>query len=177
MKEVHEQSTSLITALSGASKRCPCSRSVVIPEVSLYVLQWDGTLLWAWKFCRYSRIVVISAVVISEVDCTGKPVTTVHPLVPAKAVFRNRWSLVRGLHCVTIYGSHSHSHSHSRWGLIGNFYFHCYQVRPNFPCAALTSPQRTKQFCPQIEYGSHYDMYVKTQPIQFPRTCAIPFLF
>ena len=34
-----------------------------------YVLQLDGTLLWAWKFCRYSRIVVISAVVISEVDC------------------------------------------------------------------------------------------------------------
>ena len=44
----------------------------IIPEVSFYVLQWDGTLLWAWKFCRYSRIVVISAVVISEVDCTPK---------------------------------------------------------------------------------------------------------
>ena len=30
----------------------------------------EGTLLWAWKCCRYSRIiVVISAVVISEVDC------------------------------------------------------------------------------------------------------------
>ena len=39
-----------------------------------------------------------------------------------------------------------------RSGLIGNFYFHCYQVRPHFLCAALTSPQRTKQFCPQIEY-------------------------
>ena len=66
---LHVQSTSLITTLGGASKRCPYSRSVVIPEVSLYVLQWAGTLLWAWKFCRYSRIVVISAVVISEVDC------------------------------------------------------------------------------------------------------------
>ena len=64
------QSTSLITTHDGASKRCPYSRSVVIPEVSLYVLQGDGTLLWAWKFCRYSRIVVISAVVISEVDCS-----------------------------------------------------------------------------------------------------------
>ena len=63
------QSTSLITTLGEASKRCPYSRSVIIPEVSLYVLQWDGTLLWAWKFCRYSRIVVRSAVVISEVDC------------------------------------------------------------------------------------------------------------
>ena len=50
---------------------------VVIREVSLYpkphyndiVLQWDGTLLWAWKCCRYSRIVVISTVVISQVDC------------------------------------------------------------------------------------------------------------
>ena len=63
------QSTSLITTLGGASKRCPYSRSVVIPEVSLYVSQWDGTLRWAWKFCRYSRIVVISEVVISEVDC------------------------------------------------------------------------------------------------------------
>ena len=36
----------------------------------IYVLQLDGTLLRAWKFCRYSRIVVISAVVISQVDCT-----------------------------------------------------------------------------------------------------------
>ena len=63
------QSTSLITTLGGASKKCPYSRSVVIPEVSLYVLQLEGTLLWAWKCCRYSRIVVISAVVISEVDC------------------------------------------------------------------------------------------------------------
>ena len=69
---IHIQSTSLITTLGGASKRCPYSRSVVIPEVSSYVLQWDGTLLWAWKFCRYSRIVVISAVVIREVDCTHK---------------------------------------------------------------------------------------------------------
>ena len=33
-------------------------------------IQLDGTVLWAWKFGRYSRIVVISAVVISEVDCT-----------------------------------------------------------------------------------------------------------
>ena len=64
------QSTSLKTTLGRASKRCPYSWSVVIPEVSLYVLHWDGTLLWAWKFCRYSRIVVISAVVISEGDCT-----------------------------------------------------------------------------------------------------------
>ena len=39
-----------------------------------------------------------------------------------------------------------------RSGLIGNFYFHCYQARPHFLCAVLTSPQRTKQFCPQIEY-------------------------
>ena len=50
-------------------------KSVHISEVSLYpkshynVLQLDGTLLWAWKICRYSRIVVISAVVISQVDC------------------------------------------------------------------------------------------------------------
>ena len=63
------QSTSLITTLGGASEKCPYSRSVVIPEVSLYVYQLDGTLLWAWKFCRYSRSVVISAVVISQVDC------------------------------------------------------------------------------------------------------------
>ena len=63
------QSTSLITTLGGASEKCPYSRSVVIPEVSLYVSQLDGTLLWARNICRYSRIVVISAVVISEVDC------------------------------------------------------------------------------------------------------------
>ena len=62
---IHLQSTSLITTLGGASNKCPYSRSVVIPEVSLYVLQLDGTLLWAWAFCRYSRIVVIS-----KVDCT-----------------------------------------------------------------------------------------------------------
>ena len=30
-------------------------------------------------------------------------------------------------------------------------YFHCYQARPHFLCAALMSPQRTKQFCLQIE--------------------------
>ena len=49
---------------------CPYLRSVVILEVAFYVLQLDGTLHWAWNFCRYLRIVVISAVVISEVDCT-----------------------------------------------------------------------------------------------------------
>ena len=66
------QSTLLITTPGGgASKKCPYSRSVVIPEVSLYVLQLDGTLLRAWTFCRYSRIVIISAVVISEVDCSN----------------------------------------------------------------------------------------------------------
>ena len=32
-----------------------------------------------------------------------------------------------------------------RSGLIGNFYFHCYQARPHFLCAALMSSQRTKQ--------------------------------
>ena len=67
-KYSHLQSTSCITTLGGASKRCPYSRSVVIPEVSFYGLQWDGTLLWAWKVCRYSRIVVISAVVIRELS-------------------------------------------------------------------------------------------------------------
>ena len=41
------QSTSLITTLGGASEKCPYSRSVVIPKVSLYVSQLDGTLLWA----------------------------------------------------------------------------------------------------------------------------------
>ena len=30
-----------------ASEKCPYSRSVVIPEVSLYVSQLNGTLLWA----------------------------------------------------------------------------------------------------------------------------------
>ena len=67
------QSTSRITTLGGASEKCPYLRSVVIPEVPLYVLQLDVTLLWAWKFCRYSRIVVVSAVVISEVDCSPFP--------------------------------------------------------------------------------------------------------
>ena len=32
-----------------------------------------------------------------------------------------------------------------RSGLIGKFYFHCYQVRPHFLCAALMSSKRTKQ--------------------------------
>ena len=31
------------------------------------------------------------------------------------------------------------------------YFFICYQVRPHFLIAALMSPQRTKQFCPQIE--------------------------
>ena len=50
-----------------------------------------------------------------------------------------------------------------RSGLIGNFYFHCYQVRPHFLCAALTSPQRTKQFCPQIEYVLYVYFYLNSQ--------------
>ena len=54
-----------LTTLGGASEKCPYSRSVLIPKVSLHVLQVDGTLLWAWTFCRYSRIVVISKVIIS----------------------------------------------------------------------------------------------------------------
>ena len=36
------QSTSLITTLGGASKKCPYSRSVVIPEVSLLYYRWKG---------------------------------------------------------------------------------------------------------------------------------------
>ena len=60
---------------------------------------------------------------------TVKPVTTDHPLVPAKAVFSSRWSLVRGLHRTTI-----------------------------------------------IIWIQSYDMYIKMQLIQFPRTCAMPFL-
>ena len=62
------QSTLRITTLGGASEKCLYSQSVIIAEVSLYVLQLDGTLLWAWKFCRYSRTVVTSSVVISKVD-------------------------------------------------------------------------------------------------------------
>ena len=62
------QSTSGITTLDGALEKCPYSRSVFIPKVSLYVLRLDGTLLRAWEFCRCSRIVVIFAVVIREVD-------------------------------------------------------------------------------------------------------------
>ena len=45
-------------------------RVIALTAFTVDVLQWDVTLLWAWKFCRYSRIVVVSAVVISEVDCT-----------------------------------------------------------------------------------------------------------
>ena len=41
------QSTSLITTLGGATEKCRYSRSAVIPEVSLYVLQCHETLLWA----------------------------------------------------------------------------------------------------------------------------------
>ena len=47
-----------VTTLGRASEKCPYIRSLI------NVLQLDGTLLWAWKFCRYSRIVVISAGVI-----------------------------------------------------------------------------------------------------------------
>ena len=89
------QSTLRITTLGGASEKCPYSLTALIPEVSLYVLQFDGTLLWAWKFCRYSRIVVISAVAISEVDCTSEAADLVHtscnhnmPVTPSKPVIR-----------------------------------------------------------------------------------------
>ena len=70
---MHVQSTLRITTLGGASEKCPYLRSVLISEVSLYALQLDRNLLWAWKFCRYSRNVVISVVVISEVDCISVP--------------------------------------------------------------------------------------------------------
>ena len=65
------QSTSLITTLGGGIRKgslfakCRYTRSLIT------CIQVVWTLLWAWKFCRYSRIVVISAVVISEVDCTN----------------------------------------------------------------------------------------------------------
>ena len=36
------QSTSLITTTGGASEKCPYSRSVVIPEVSLLCYSWMG---------------------------------------------------------------------------------------------------------------------------------------
>ena len=48
-----------------------------------------------------------------------------------------------------------------RSGLIGNYYFHSYQVRPHFLCAALMSSQRTKQHAVHrlgiyaIRYESH----------------------
>ena len=45
--------------------KCRYTRSLII------CIQVEWTLLWAWEFCRYSRIVVISAVVISEVDCAS----------------------------------------------------------------------------------------------------------
>ena len=46
----------------------------------------------------------IRLIIVVSYPLTGtvKPVTTDHPLVPAKAVFSSRWSLVRGLHRVTI---------------------------------------------------------------------------
>ena len=82
------QSTSLITTFGGASKKvslfvkCRYTRSLIICTV----LQLDGTLLLAWTFCRYSRIVVISAVVISKVDCIYLFIFTdeMGPLVRAK---------------------------------------------------------------------------------------------
>ena len=46
--------------------KCRYTRSLII------CIQVEWTVLWAWKLCHYSRIVVISAVVISEVDCILK---------------------------------------------------------------------------------------------------------
>ena len=60
------QSTLHITTPGGSLEKCRYTRSLII------CVQVDGTLPWAWTFCRYSRIVVISAVVISEVDCIPK---------------------------------------------------------------------------------------------------------
>ena len=50
------QSTSRISTLGRASEKCPYSRSLIIPEVSLYVLQLDGTLLWAWTILSFIHV-------------------------------------------------------------------------------------------------------------------------
>ena len=86
------------------------------------------TMLIASESCTMERQTYITQLFTSFTH-TVKPVTTDHPFVPAKAVVSSRWSLVRGLHRVTIYGSH------------------------------------------------YNDMYVKMQLIQFPKTCAMSFLF
>ena len=54
--------------------------------------------------------------------------TSDHPLVPAKAVFSSRWSLVRGLHCVTIYGPHYVicMSKHSQYNSPGLAQYHSY---------------------------------------------------
>ena len=48
------------------SKMCLYANPAFIHDFT--VVRFDFAL--AWKFCRYSRIVVISTVVISEVDCS-----------------------------------------------------------------------------------------------------------
>ena len=92
---------SRLTTLGGASEKCPYSRSAVIPEVSLYVSQLDGTLLWARKFCRYSRIVVRSAVVISEVDCIQGEMGTHYAIFGQKsnASHNDKSAPIMFLHC------------------------------------------------------------------------------
>ena len=51
-----------------------------------------------------------------------------------------------------------------RSGLIGNFYFHCYQVRPHFLCAALMSSKRTKQHA--VRRLSIYNIYLEHRWLQ-----------
>ena len=56
-----------------------------------------------------------------------------------------------------------------RSGLIGNFYFHCYQVRPHFLCAALMSSKRTKQHAVR-RLSIYIYIYTQQQGCQFHNT-------
>ena len=58
------------------------------------------------------------------------------------------------VHCSLVYQFEHSGKVRRAWFKFGfkNFYSSLLSGSASFLCAALTSPQRTKQYCPQIEY-------------------------
>ena len=58
------------------------------------------------------------------------------------------------VHCSLVYQFEHSGKVRLAWFKIGfeNFYSSLLSGSASFLCAALMSPQRTKQYCPQIEY-------------------------
>ena len=66
----------------------------------------------------------------------------------------NIYIYIYSMHCSLVYQFEHSSKVRRAWFKFGfeNFYSSLLSGSASFLCAALMSPQRTKQYCPQIEY-------------------------